>query len=142
MVGPGRTARRALGLTLILAAAATIGGLLLAAPFWRVFTGETPDPRALALTRALMLAMAPMGCVFVQVNILLALRRFRAAAAVVPIALAYVFALYHGTARLEQVAPLAGGAALLTAVALAAAGSLAPRINRQAGVHGPVPSAT
>ncbi len=113
-----RSAIYAAGLTL---GASGLAGLL-GAVWWFFFTGRAPSDGELRLLRALLVAMMPLGFVYWQVHVLLALGRWKAASVIMPLATAYVGAGMLWCAGPMDIALALGACVWSALVALAIAG--------------------
>lgn len=91
--------RRAWLFTAALIAAATAGAWLISGPLWQFFVGKPPTAGELRLTRQLLLAMAPLGAIYLQVNLLLARGEWRRGLWLVPVFFGYALAVgfWHST---------------------------------------------
>lgn len=91
--------RRAWLFTAALIAAATAGAWLISGPLWQFFVGNPPAAEELRLTRQLLLAMAPLGAIYLQVNLLLARGEWRRGLWLAPVFFGYALAvwLWHST---------------------------------------------
>jgi len=85
--------RRAALMTAALIAAATAGAWFFGGWLWRVFVGRDPTLGELRRIRELALAMAPLGGIYLQVNVLLARGAWRRGLWLVPAALGYALAV-------------------------------------------------
>jgi len=81
-----RAATYTTGLILLAVAGLWVFGPLL----WHGLTGQRPSTYEVALVRAMTLAAAPLGGVFLHIHLLLAAARWKASLGIVPCAAAYV----------------------------------------------------
>ncbi len=92
------------------------------APIWTVWTGRRPTTDEGRMLRALIVAMAPLGGVYLQINIHLAMGRWKSAWVVIPFALLYVLAVVVCRAKPLEIAVVLAICAWSALAALAAAG--------------------
>ncbi len=102
---------------------AAAGVCALAGPLWSFFAGRAPTSEETNLVRVLALAMAPLAGVWLQLNVLLAKGRWRAALWLLPLAAAYAAIALRPGATPGRIALALGFCAWASWPALALAGA-------------------